>query len=96
MLKFGGLKSIEFVTYDGKSVNFEEELARIQIEILLTESKELPVSVTTTDGFLKLDFETLDLVLDTGQEVQFSDILEASQSYWAERSAKAKNTEQPL
>lgn len=96
VLKLGGLKSIEFVNYDGESIPFEEELGLIKIEILSTDSKALPVSVATTDGFLKLDFETLDLFLDTGQEVRYSEILQASENYWAEWEAKSKNAEQPL
>ena len=94
VLKLGGLRSIEFVNYNGESISFEEELDLIQIEILSTDSKELPVSVATTDGFLKLDFETLNLFLDTGQEVQYSDILQASENYWSEWEAKSKNAEQ--
>ncbi|MDY6973266.1 MAG: hypothetical protein SV775_13185 [Thermodesulfobacteriota bacterium] len=91
ILKFGGLKNIEFVNYDGESIPFEEELGLIQIEILSTDSKELSVTIATTNGFLKLDFETLNLFLDTGQEVQYTDILKASESYWVEWEAEAKN-----
>ena len=91
ILKFGGLKNIEFVNYDGESIPFEEELGLIQIEILSTDSKELSVTIATTDGFFKLDFETLNLFLDTGQEVQYTDILKASESYWVEWEAEAKN-----
>ena len=52
ILKLGGLSEIEFSDYDGMSVPFDEELKLIQIEILSTDSKNLPVSIATTDGIL--------------------------------------------
>ena len=84
MLKLGGLKHIEFEDYEGVSTSIIEELELIQIEILSTNSENMPISIATTDGFLKLDFETLNIYLDTGQEVQYSDVLKASEDYWNE------------
>lgn len=94
VLKLGGLRGIEFVNYDGKLIPFDEELELIQIEILSTNSENMPVSITTTDGFLKLDFNTLKILLDTGQEVPYSDVLNAAEDYWNEWEAKAKKAEQ--
>ncbi len=94
VLKLGGLRSIEFENYNGESIPFEEELELIQIEILSTDSKKMPISIATTDGFLKLDFETLNICLDTGQEVPYSEVLNAAEDYWNEWEAKAKKAEQ--
>lgn len=90
ILKLGGLSEIEFSDYDGMSVPFDEELKLIQIEILSTDSKNMPVSIATTDGILKLDFETLNIYLDTGKEIQYSDVAKAAEDYWNEWEAKAK------
>ena len=90
ILKLGGLSEIEFSDYDGMSVPFDEELKLIQIEILSTDSKNLPVSIATTDGILKLDFESLNIYLDTGKEIQYSDVAKAAEDYWNEWEAKAK------
>lgn len=94
VLKLGGLRGMEFVNYDGESIPFDEELELIQIEILSTNSENMPVSIATTDGFLKLDFETLKIYLDTGQEIPYSDVLDAAEDYWNEWKVKAKKAEQ--
>ncbi len=94
VLKLGRLRSIEFVNYEGESIPFDEELELIQIEILSTDSENMPVTIATTDGFLKLDFETLKIYLDTGQEIPYSDVSNAAEDYWNEWEAKAKKAEQ--
>ncbi len=94
VLKLGGLRGIEFVNYEGESIPFDEELELIQIEILSTDSENMPVTIATTDGFLKLDFETLKIYLDTGQEIPYSDVSNAAEDYWNEWEAKAKKAEQ--
>ena len=96
VLKLGGLSEIDFIDYEGKSVPFDEELRLIQIEILSTDSKDMPVSIATTDGILKLDFERLNIYLDTGQEIQYSEVAKAAEDYWNEWEQKAKNVEQQL
>ncbi len=94
VLKLGGLKSLDFVDFDGKSIPFIEELKLIQIEILSTDSEDMPISIATTDGFLKIEFETLNIYLDTGEEILYSDVLKAAEDYWNEWEAKSNKAEQ--
>lgn len=87
-LKMEGMREIEFVDFDDVLQSFEAEMQLAQIEILSTDSKEMPVTVATTMGMLTLDFDKLTIYLDTGEEVQYSDVLKASEEYWDEWEKK--------
>ena len=90
-LKLHGVRSIRFSTLEGK---FESEdwrdLARSGIEILSTDSTEMPVRISTTQGFLDIDFERLQIELDTGSTVPYSDVLAACERFWEEWSNQNK------
>ena len=83
---------MEFLDYEGKKkTSSMEDIARSGIEILSTDSEAMPVKIATTTGFLTLDFDTLEIRLDTGQSVDYDQVYRVCCAYWDEWSAKHKN-----
>ena len=60
------------------------------IEILSTESNSMPIKVATTQGSLTLDFDKLEIRLDTGQLVEYDTVYAACTEFWEEWSANAE------
>lgn len=92
VLKLHGFRAIRLFDYEGK-LQFEDwrELARREIEILSTDSTEMPVRINTTQGLLALDFDRLQIQLDTGGDIPYSNVIAACESYWEEWASKYKN-----
>ncbi|MEM0966500.1 MAG: hypothetical protein AAGJ81_10160 [Verrucomicrobiota bacterium] len=89
ILKLKGTKKIQFLDFDGEPKSDKwQDLAKNGIEILSTDSKEMPVRVITTMGFLDLDFEKLEIQLDTGAPTSYEDVRRACKDYWEEWSRK--------
>ena len=91
VLKLHGVRSIRFSNFEGKLQTEDwRELARSGIEILSTDSTEMPVRISTTQGFLDLDFDHLQIELDTGGLVPYPEVLAACEGFWDEWSNQNK------
>jgi hypothetical protein len=90
-LRLKGFRTFELLDSEGrkKSSDLQEDLARNGIEILSAESETMPVKIATTMGYLVLDFDDIEITLDTGRIVPYEEVLQASTEYWAEWSASA-------
>jgi hypothetical protein len=91
-LHLSGVRSFEFSDYEEKKKTSSlADVAMRGIEILSTDSTVMPIKVATTQGFLMLDFDELEIRLDTGQVVSYQTVYAACQEYWDEWSSKTKN-----
>jgi hypothetical protein len=90
VLTFTGLTRAECRDSAGNTTSLEEELEIGTPEILQTESKSMPVTVETTMGQVILEFQTIRLALDTGQEVSYETIEKTCEEYWNEWEANAQ------
>lgn len=90
-LRLRGFRELKLQDWDGQEQgsDLEADLAESGIEILSTESDTLPVKIATTQGFLILDFDSLEIALDTGSVVSYEDVLRVCSEYWDEWEAAA-------
>jgi hypothetical protein len=84
VLILSGLAILEFENFDGTNTSLEEELKLATPEILSTESESMPITIATTTGYLKLDFQNIGFELDTGEKIEFESIEKACEEYWDE------------
>jgi hypothetical protein len=85
-----GLRSFALSNLDGKveSTN-PADLSQGGYEIP-TESEGLPVIVQLTMGSMALDFQSLEIALDTGRVLPYQELWQASKNYWDEWEAKGR------
>ena len=96
VLKLNGVTAIRFLNFDGKPEALDEQMQSGRPEILSTESEAMPVVINTTMGQLTLDFERVELALDTGSTISFQALDQAAVAYWNEWEEKAgKARDQP-
>jgi hypothetical protein len=89
ILRLHGFHSLEFD--DGKNKHsYLTEISKSGIEILSTDSESMPVKISTTSGFLTLDFDRIDITTDTGRSVSYEEIYKACFEFWEDWSIKAK------
>jgi hypothetical protein len=87
-LRLGGFRSMRFENGIGDS---STELSYVEgYEILSTESHTMPVNINLAEGTLNLDFESLEISLDTGQSISYEEVCQACEDYWDEWEKKAK------
>ena len=87
-LRLHGVRRFEFAVFDAEEITTSlDEIAESGLEILSTESQAMPVKIETTQGFLTVDFDSLDITLDSGQPVAHEQIDRVSAEYWDEWSA---------
>lgn len=84
ILTLSGLTCVQFENLDGTTAPFEEEIELATPEILSTESESMPITIATTTGYLKLDFQNIGFELDTGEKIEFESIEKACEEYWDE------------
>lgn len=90
LLLLRGFRAIEHVDYEGNNRTSDtNEIENLGIEILSPESDGVPVKVSTTQGYLTLDFDALEIFLDTGQQVDFEALDLACRAYWHEWETQA-------
>lgn len=96
-LRLRGFRSFELLDSEGKKkgADLQEDLARNHIEILSTDSESMPVKISTTHGYVLLDFDALEIALDSGGEVSYEEVLKACTEYWDEWSARIPKKEEP-
>lgn len=89
-LRLRGFRSFQLLDADGKAKDSDlmEDLARNGTEILSAASETMPVKIATTLGYLVLDFDDIEIALDTGRLVPYDEVLQAATKYWDEWSAR--------
>jgi hypothetical protein len=91
-LRLSGVHAFEFADYEGKmKTSSLSDIAMSGLEILSTYSISMPVKIATTRGIVTLDFDDLEIHLDTGQAVDYAAVDTACRQYWDEWSAKTPN-----
>jgi hypothetical protein len=87
-LRLGGFRSMRFENDIGDS---STELSYVEgYEILSTESHAMPAKINLAEGALTLDFECLEISLDTGQSISYEEVCRACEDYWDDWEKKAK------
>lgn len=89
-LRLRGFRGFQLLDGVGrkKSSDVQEDLAKNGIEISSAESETMPVKVATTAGYIVLDFDEIEITLDTGRFVSYEEVLQAATEYWEEWSAQ--------
>ena len=87
VLSLKGVRTFQFRTFDGALEPDQLDIG--SPEILGTDSTSMPVNIDTTLGKLLIDFDSVDLAMDTGQAVTFEAIDRIAEEYWTEWEAKA-------
>lgn len=88
-LRLFGFRSLAFANPDGKKKEFSvSDLAKCGIEILSTDSEVMPVKIYTTEGYLTIDFDRIEVALDTGRVIEYEEVEKACFAFWAEWKAK--------
>jgi hypothetical protein len=87
-LRLGGFRSIHFANDIGDT---SSELDYVEgYEILDILSETMPAKIQLAEGTLTLDFDTLDITLDSGQAIEYEQIRRVAQDYWDEFAARTK------
>jgi hypothetical protein len=87
-LRLGGFRGMHFENSIGDT---DSELAEIEgYEILAILSDTMPAKIQLTQGTLTLDFDSLEMSLDSGQPVTYEEVLRVAQDYWDECAARTK------
>jgi hypothetical protein len=87
-LRLGGFCSVHFANDIGDT---SSELDYVEgYEILDILSETMPAKIQLAEGTLTLDFDTLDISLDSGQPVAYEEIRRVAQDYWDEFAARTK------
>ncbi len=87
-LRLRGVRRFEFAVFDALEVTTSlDEIAELRLEILSTDSQAMPVKIATPQGSLTLDFDSLDISLDTGQPIAHEEIARVSEEFWDEWAA---------
>jgi hypothetical protein len=89
-LRLRGVRRVEFAGFGAPDSNDLEEIARYERWILSTDSEIMPVKVATPEGFLVLDFESVDISLDSGEPISYEQLDRVSEEYWGEFSGRRK------
>jgi hypothetical protein len=93
VVSLSGVTLCEFQYFGGEVCHLRQALEVGAPEILSTESEEMPITIATTLGNLRLSFRAMRLALDTGEAVAYESIARASDSYWAEWKARSTDAQ---
>jgi len=89
-LRLRGCRRLEFAGAGAQSSTSPREIAMQRLWILSTDSEAMPVKIVTPSGFLILDFDAVDISLDTGQPLTYDELCRVCGEYWDEWSARGK------
>ena len=95
VLTLRGLRKLEFRTFEDELSDLADELDVGSVEILETASESMPISISTTLGTLLLDFDGVQVALDTGQATDYATLDRICVEYWDEWERRAKENRQP-
>jgi hypothetical protein len=85
------LRGFRGMTYDNEIGDTYSELEDLEgVEILKCLSETMPVIIQAAGGKLMLDFDSLEISLDTGRPISIEEICRASEEYWNEWRKKTQ------
>jgi hypothetical protein len=87
-LRLGGFRSIHFANDIGDTSSELDYVVGYEILDILSET--MPAKIQLAEGTLTLDFDTLDISLDSGQAIEYEQIRRVAQDYWDEFAARTK------
>jgi hypothetical protein len=87
-LRLGGFRGMVFDNEIGDTSSEVEDLEGL--EILECLSDTMPVMIQVTAGKLMLDFNSLEISLDSGQPITYEEIVRAARDYWDEWSKRSQ------
>jgi len=82
VLILSNVKKLLFKDLEGIESVLVDELESTNLHILYTESISMPILVETTAGTLILDYDKIDLKLDTGQSLEYEKVELICREYW--------------
>ena len=88
-VRLGGFRGMAF-SYDIDQKTFTELDYIEGFEILEVLSDTMPAMIQLAEGKLMLDFDSLEISLDSGQRVEYEEVRQFAQEYWDELAARAK------
>ena len=87
-LRLSGFRGMVFGNDIGDT---ETELEEIEgYEILEAKSESMPATIQLAQGTLMLDFDSLEISLDTGQPISAQEVYRAYEDYWDEWSKRTQ------
>jgi hypothetical protein len=90
-LRLGGFRSARVEGSDGGRSDLKlNDLPTCHLTILSALSASMPVEIEHTMGKLILDFDSLDIELDTGARVEIAELAAAAKRYWSDFEERAK------
>ncbi len=90
VLRLHGLRAFALLNSRGEVKNNDPtSLSKEGYEILSTTSTSMPVTVELSMGSMCIEFDRIEIALDTGAAVSVGDIAVAHDSYWREFEASA-------
>jgi hypothetical protein len=87
-LRLGGFRSIHFANDIGDTSSDLDYVEGYEILDILSET--MPAKIQLAEGTLTLDFDTLDISLDSGQPIAYERVLRVAKNYWDEFAARTK------
>jgi hypothetical protein len=81
-LRLGGFRGMHFENSIGDTDSELEEIEGYEILDILSDM--MPAKIQLTQGTLTLDFDSLEMSLDSGQPVAYEEVLRVAQDYWDE------------
>jgi hypothetical protein len=93
VLRLEQVTQVAFASFDGEPESLDEVLDLGRLDILGTDSTDMPLAIDTSMGRLTLAFAGFELALDTGGRLDFDTLDRAAVEYWNEWEKKgaAKN-----
>ena len=87
-LRLCGFRGVHFENSIGDTDSELEEIEGYEILDILSDT--MPAKIQLTQGILTLDFDSLEMSLDSGQHVAYEEVLRVAQDYWDECAARTK------
>ena len=87
-LRLGGFRGIHFANDIGDTSSDLDYVEGYEILDILSET--MPAKIQLAEGTVTLDFDTLDISLDSGQPIEYERVLRVAQDYWHEFAARTK------
>jgi hypothetical protein len=89
-LRLYGFRSIKFSNDIGDSSSDLSDIAESQLIIISALGETQPVQIEVAQGTLVIDFESLDIALDSGQLISYEQLASAAEEYWNAWEARHK------
>jgi hypothetical protein len=88
-LRLGGFRGMAFSYGSGDETYSDLDYVE-GFEILEAKSDTMPATIQLAEGTLMLDFDSLEISLDSGQPISAEEVYRAYEEYWDEWSKKAQ------